>query len=73
MLIYGNSPAVVGAGCGTIFMQCNPDAMGETGQSLVDGIIDNFGDQVMQPFLIGGADVHAGAFSDRLQSFQNLN
>jgi len=40
---------------------------------LIDGVVDNFGDQMVQTFLIGGTDIHAGALADRLQTFEDLN
>jgi hypothetical protein len=42
-------------------------------QGLVHGIVDHFGEQVMQRLLVGAADVHAGPPAHRLQAFQYLD
>ena len=42
-------------------------------QRFVDGVIYNFIDQMVQPALAGRPDIHARAFSDRLQPLQNLD
>jgi hypothetical protein len=40
------------------------------GQMLVDGVVENLKDAVVESALIRVADVHAGAFADRLQAFE---
>ena len=47
------------------------DLVGVTGHRLVDRVVDDLPDQVVQTALTGGADVHAGAFADRLQTLEN--
>ena len=49
------------------------DAVAEAGHRLVDGVIDDFVDEVMEAALVGGADVHAGAAADSLQPFEDLD
>jgi hypothetical protein len=44
-----------------------------TGDSLIHGVVDNFGRQVVQSGLVGAADVHAGAPTDGLQAFEDLD
>ena len=45
-----------------------------TGQCLVNGIIDHLIDHMVQAgTVISVADIHAGAFTDRLKAFQHLN
>lgn len=41
------------------------------GQRLVDRVVDDLVDEVVQPALTGGTDVHAGALADRFQPFEN--
>ncbi len=42
-----------------------------TGQGLVDGVVDHLVDEVVQTPLTGGADVHAGALANRVQTLEN--
>ena len=41
------------------------------GQRLVDGVVDDLVDQVVQAALAGGADVHAGALADRVETLED--
>ena len=43
------------------------------GQRLVHGIVDHFGEQVMQRLLVGAADIHAGPPAHGLQALQHLD
>ena len=43
------------------------------GQRLVHGVVDDFGEQVMQRLFVGAADIHAGAAADRLEPFEHLD
>ena len=43
------------------------------GDRLVHGIVEHFGDEVMQGALVGAADIHAGAAADGLQPLQDLD
>jgi hypothetical protein len=46
----------------------------ETGQRLVDRVVDDFEDHVMQSRAVRGIpDVHPGALADRLQALQDLD
>ena len=47
------------------------DPGGVTGHRLVHRVVDHLPDEVVQPTLTGGPDVHAGAFADGLQPFEN--
>ena len=48
--------------------------VGESGQRLVDGIVDDLVDHVVQAGpIIGVADVHAGPLADSIQPFQDLD
>jgi hypothetical protein len=42
-------------------------------QGLVDGIVDNFVDQVVQSSLAGAPDIHAGSLAYCLKTFQDLD
>ena len=47
--------------------------VGVPGHRLVDGVVDDLVDQVVQPSLAGGADVHAGALADRVEALEDLD
>ena len=47
--------------------------VGVARQRLVHGVVDDFGEQVMQRLLVGAADIHAGPAPDRLQPLQHLD
>ena len=47
------------------------DAVGVTGQRLVDGVVDDLLYQVVQAALGGRADVHAGTLADGLESLED--
>ena len=49
------------------------DPVSMAGQCLVHGIVDDFGEQVVQSFFISAADVHAGPTANRLQSFKDFD
>ncbi len=49
------------------------DAAGVAGHRLVHGVVDHFGEEVMQARLVGAADIHAGPPAHRLQPFQDLD
>ena len=47
------------------------DAVAVAGERLVDGVVDDLGDQVVQAALTGRADVHARALADGLEALQH--
>jgi hypothetical protein len=47
------------------------DGVAVPGQGLVDGVVDHLVDQVVQPALTGGADVHARTLADRVEPLEN--
>ncbi len=49
------------------------DARGMAGNGLVHGVVEHLGDEVMQPALVGAADKHAGAATNRLQPLEDLD
>jgi hypothetical protein len=44
------------------------DARAEVGEMFVDGVVENFGDAVMEGALIGAADIHTGLFADGFET-----
>ena len=47
------------------------DAVAVAGERLVDGVVDDLGDQVVQAALTGRADVHAGPLADGLEALEH--
>src|SRR5262249_52885990 len=63
-VVDGNAAAVVHYGDGIVDMDGDVDFAGKLGQGFVHGVVDNFVDQVMQPHLTVGADVHSRTQAD---------
>jgi hypothetical protein len=47
------------------------DRRGEAVHRFVDGVVQDFPDEVMKPGAAYAADVHAGALADRLEPFKD--
>src|SRR5579863_5156020 len=45
----------------------------KAGQRLINGVIDDFGHQMMESALGGVADIHARALADRLEPFEHAD
>jgi len=59
---------------GVVRMDDDLDVIAMTCQGFVDRVVHDFKHQVVQTRAIGGiADVHAWAFTNSLQTFQNLD
>ena len=43
------------------------------GQGFINGVVDDFVDQVVQSPLTSASDVHAGSLANRLKTFQDLD
>ena len=54
-------------------LQLDLDEGGVARQRLVHGVVDDFGEQMMQRLLVGAADIHAGPAAHRLQPLQHLD
>ena len=73
MRVDRDAAAVVGDGDETVGLHLDIDPVGVAGQRLVHGIVDDFGEQVMERLLVGAADIHTWPAPDRLEPFQNLD
>ena len=49
------------------------DLIAEAGQRLVDGVVDDFVDEMMQPCRPGRPDVHRGPLADSFQPLEDLD
>ena len=70
---HGNATAIVRHSGGTIRLQSHRNGITEAGQMFVHGVIYNLINQVVQSFGRYTADVHAGTFPHRLQTFQHCD
>ena len=73
MRIDRNAAAVVDDGEESVGAQFDFDERGVPRQCLVHGVVDDFGEQMMQRLLVGAADVHAGAAAHRFEAFEDLD
>ena len=73
MVIYRNAAAVVAYGDAVVGMQGHRDAVTEAGHGFVHGVVKDFRYQMVQRLFVRSADIHAGAVSYRIKSFQNFN
>ena len=71
--VDGNAAAVVGHGDGIAGVDRYGDVLAVARKRLVDGVIDDFVDQMVQAAGGGGADIHTGALPHRLQALENLD
>ena len=71
--INGNTAAVIAYADNIAFLDSYFNFGAVACQRLVDSVVNYFVYKVMQTGSGGGTDVHAGAFSNRLKSFKNLN
>jgi hypothetical protein len=53
---------------GAVDVDRDIDPRAETGQVLVDGIVEHFENHVVQPAFVRVADIHAGALPDRFEA-----
>ena len=73
MRIDRDAAAVVGDGDETVSLHLDLDPVGVAGQRLVHGVVDDFGEKVMQRLFVGAADIHAGTPAHRLEPFQDFD
>ena len=73
MRVDRDAAAVIGHGQKSVGGQFDLDEGRMPGKRLVHGVVDDFGEQMMQRLFVGAADIHAGAAAHRLQSFQHLD
>ena len=71
--VDGNAATIVDDGDGVVDVDDDVDLSCVAGESLVDGIVDDFVDEVMQTHLAGGADVHCGTQADGFKAFEDFD
>ena len=70
-VVHRDATAVVDDGDRVVRVDRDGDLGAETGQRLVDGVVDDLVDEVVQAHHAGRADVHAGALANRLQALED--
>ena len=71
LVVDRDAAAVVDNGDGVVDMDGDVDAGRVAGERFVDGVVDDLVDEVVQPLLAGGPDVHRGTFADGGEAFED--
>jgi len=71
--IDGDAAPVVTDGDGAVFVEFDLDAVGVPRDGFVHRVVEDFGHKVVQRAFIGAANIHARAFANRFQAFEDLN
>jgi hypothetical protein len=67
----GMPTAVVGDAYAAVRLQDDDDAVAVPGQRFVDGVVDDFVDELAQAAFAGGADVHARSLAYGVEAFEH--
>jgi hypothetical protein len=73
VFVHRNTATVVNNPNGAIGLHVDLNVIAVARQGFVNRVVDNLVDQVMQAPRARGADVHAGALSNGLETLENLN
>ena len=71
--IDGNAAAIVGDGQIAVGIVVDLDPGGMARDRLVHGVVDDFGEEMVQRLFVGAADIHAGPAADGLEPLQHLD
>ena len=70
----GDAAAVVAHRAGAVGIERDYDFLGEAGQRLVDGVVDDFVDHVVQAgTVVGVADIHARPLAHGIETLEHLD
>ena len=73
MHVHGDAAAVVHHRHAVALVDEDLDLLAVARQRLVDGVVHHLVDEVVQSVGTGGPDVHGGALSDGVESFEDLD
>src|SRR3989338_10063099 len=73
MDVDGDAAAVVGDGDAVIGVDGDVDGVSVAGERFVDGVINDFVDEVVKAPRAHITNVHCGALTNRLDPFEDLN
>jgi hypothetical protein len=68
----GNAASVILYGYGAVVVEGNADGVAASRHRFVDGVIDDLVYEVMESSHTRGTDVHTGALTDGVQTFEDL-
>ncbi len=71
--VHGDASAIVANGDRAVHMDGHADLLAKAGEMFVNRIVEHLENTVMQPALVGIADIHAGPFSDGFQPLEFVN
>ena len=71
--VDGNAAAVVDDGDRVVDVDGDIDVLAETRERFVDGVVDDFVNEMVQAAFARVADVHRGALAHRLNALEFLN
>ena len=70
MDVHRNAAAVVANGDRAIDVDGDFDFRAMAGEMFVDGVVQHFGNAMVQRAFVGAADIHAGLLADGFQALQ---
>ena len=73
MVVDRDAAAIIGDAAKAALLERDVDEAGVPGHGLVHGIVDHLGEEVMQPGVVGAADIHAGPPPHGFQPFQHFD
>ena len=73
VVLHGNAAAVIGDRQEAFGIEMNLDEIGVTGDGLVHGVVDDFGEEVVQRLLVRAADIHSGTHAHRLEALKHAD
>ncbi len=73
MRIDRDAAAVVAHRDAAVGVEVQFDVARVPGHRLVHGVVEHFGDEVIEGALVGAADIHAGPAPHRLEPFEDLD
>ena len=73
MDVHRDAASVVDDRDAAVLPENDVDLVAETGEVLVDTVIEDLPDEVVKTFRARRADIHTGSLADGFQSFQNDN
>ncbi len=73
MRVDGDAAAVVAHDDAAVLVQFELDPAGVPGDRLVHGVVEHFGDEMVERALVGAADIHAGVAAHRFEALEDLD
>src|SRR5690606_11479121 len=68
--VHGDAATVVADGDGAVHVDGDVDAFAVAGEVFVHGVVEDFGDAVVQGAFVGASDIHAGLFAHGFEAFE---